>query len=135
VKMTVTIIEAGSLHNVVPDTCKFTIDVRLTECYTHQEILDIMQENMQSELKPRSMRLCASGIDKEHPIVARHLSMKRGVFGSATMSDQALMPFPSVKVGPGDSARSHTADEYITTQEIEQAITYYIRLLDGLTLK
>ena len=135
VKMTVTIIEAGSLHNVVPDTCKFTIDVRLTECYTHQEVLDIMQENMQSELKPRSMRLCASGIDKGHPIVARHLSMKRGVFGSATMSDQALMPFPSVKVGPGDSARSHTADEYITTQEIEQAITYYIRLLDGLTLK
>ncbi|MED9995668.1 MAG: M20 family metallo-hydrolase [Paludibacteraceae bacterium] len=134
VKLTVTMIEAGSQHNVIPDTCKFTADVRLTECYTHQEILDIMQANMQAELTPRSMRLRASGIAKEHPVVQQHLSMKRGVFGSATMSDQALMPFPSVKVGPGDSARSHTANEYIMESEIQQAIAYYVELLNGLQI-
>lgn len=134
VKMTVTMIEAGSQHNVIPDACKFTADVRLTECYTHQEVLDIMRANMQAELTPRSMRLRASGIAKNHPVVEQHLSMKRGIFGSATMSDQALMPFPSVKVGPGDSARSHTANEYILEEEVTQAIAYYINLLDGLAI-
>lgn len=134
VKMTVTMIEAGSQHNVVPDTCKFTADVRLTDCYTHQEVLAVMRANMHSDIEPRSMRLRASGIDKQHPVVCRHFSMKRGIFGSSTMSDQALMPFSSVKVGPGDSARSHTADEYIVVSEIEQAIAYYIQLLDGLMI-
>lgn len=134
VKMTVTMIEAGTQHNVVPDVCKFTADIRLTECYTHQEILDIMAAHMQAELTPRSMRLRASGIAQTHPVVQRHLAMNKGVFGSATMSDQALMPFPSVKVGPGDSARSHTADEYILTSEIEAAIAYYVALLDGLKI-
>lgn len=134
VKMTVTMIEAGTQHNVIPDTCKFTADIRLTERYTHQEILDIMQAHMQAELTPRSMRLRASGISQSHSVVQRHLAMKRGVFGSATMSDQALMPFPSVKVGPGDSARSHTADEYVLVTEIESAIAYYVALLDGLQI-
>ena len=134
VKMTVTMIEAGSQHNVVPDACKFTADIRLTECYTHQEVLDILQANLQASVTPRSMRLRASGISPQHPVVLKHLSMKRGVFGSSTMSDQALMPFPSVKVGPGDSARSHTTDEYIELCEIEQAIAYYVELLDGLMI-
>lgn len=134
VKMIVTMIEAGSLHNVIPDQCKFTADIRLTECYTHQEVLDIMKQHMGASLAPRSMRLTASGIPTSHPIVQRHLSMKRGVFGSSTMSDQALMPFLSVKVGPGDSARSHSADEYIMTHEVEDAIAYYVQLLDGLYL-
>lgn len=132
VKLTVTMIQAGGQHNVIPDSCKFTVDIRLTECYTHQEVLGIMQANMQADLQPRSMRLMASGIDSSHPIVCKHLSMKRDVFGSSTMSDQALMPFVSVKVGPGDSARSHSADEYIKTEEIEEAIHYYVALLDGL---
>ena len=134
VKLTVTMIEAGSQHNVIPDTCKFTADIRLTECYSHQEVLEIMQANMQAEVTPRSMRLRASGIDSNHPIVGKHLSMKRDVFGSSTMSDQALMSFSSVKVGPGDSARSHSADEYIKIVEIEEAIQYYITLLDGLKI-
>lgn len=134
VKLTVTMVEAGTQHNVIPDTCKFTADIRLNECYTHSEVLTILQENLQAEVKPRSMRLCASGIDTNHPIVQQHLSMKRGIFGSSTMSDQALMPFASVKVGPGNSARSHTANEFIYTTEIEEAIAYYIALLDGLQL-
>lgn len=133
VKLTVTMMEAGSQHNVIPDICKFTADIRLTECYTHQEVLDIMRANMQSDVMPRSMRLMASGTDDKHPVVQKHLSMKRGVFGSSTMSDQALMPFASVKVGPGNSARSHSADEYILVEEIEEAIQYYIELLDGLS--
>lgn len=134
VKLTVTMIEAGSQHNVVPDTCKFTADIRLTECYSHQEVLDIMRAHMQADIQARSMRLKPSGIEMNHPVVQKHLSMKRGVFGSSTMSDQALMSFPSVKVGPGDSARSHSADEYICISEIEEAIAYYIALLDGLVI-
>jgi acetylornithine deacetylase len=93
-----------------------------------------MQANMQAEVTPRSMRLRASGIAMDHPLVQKHLATHRGVFGSSTMSDQALMPFPSVKVGPGDSARSHSADEYIKADEITQAIEYYTLLLDGFIL-
>lgn len=135
VKLTVTMVEAGTQHNVIPAACKYTVDIRLNECYSHQEVLDILRENLQADVTPRSMRLCASGIAENHPVVKQHLSMKRGIFGSSTMSDQALMPFASVKVGPGDSARSHTANEFINTTEIEEAIAYYIQLLDGMQLE
>ena len=134
VKMTVSIIQAGTQHNVVPDNCSFTVDIRLNECYTHQEVFDIIGENVKSEISARSMRLKPSSTDMEHPFVKAYLSTGGEVFGSSTLSDQALLSVPSVKIGPGDSARSHTADEYIRLSEIEEAISIYTKLLDGLQL-
>lgn len=132
VKMSVTMVNAGRQHNVVPDKCDFVVDVRLNECYTHQQVLDIIRQHVKAEVRPRSMRLKPSGIDIDHPFVRRYIQMGVGnIFGSATMSDQALMPYTSVKIGPGDSARSHTADEYIRVSEIESAIDIYCNLLDG----
>ena len=113
VKMTVTIITAGSQHNVVPDTCRFTVDVRVTDEYTHEEVLEIVQQHVKSEVMPRSMRLQSSKIDLNSPIVQAGLSLGRQVYGSPTSSDQALLNIPSLKIGPGDSARSHSADEFI----------------------
>ena len=129
VKMSVTIIQAGTQHNVVPDECKFTIDVRSNECYSNQEILDEIGKNMHSEVKARSTRLNSSHIAPEHPLVQRCIAMKKAPFGSPTLSDQALMPFPSLKIGPGDSARSHTADEYIKISEIRDGIADYLQLI------
>ena len=129
VKMSVTIIQAGTQHNVVPDECKFTIDVRSNECYTNQEILDEIGQNLQSEVRARSTRLNSSHIAPEHPLVQRCIAMKKVPFGSPTLSDQALMPFPSLKIGPGDSARSHTADEYIKISEIRDGIADYLQLI------
>ena len=129
VKMSVTIIQAGTQHNVVPDECKFTIDVRSNECYSNQEILDEIGKNMHSEVKARSTRLNSSHIAPEHPLVQRCIAMKKVPFGSPTLSDQALMPFPSLKIGPGDSARSHTADEYIKISEIRDGIADYLQLI------
>ncbi len=134
VKMSVTMINAGTQHNVVPDTCSFVVDVRSNECYANQEIVDEVQANVQSEIKARSTRLNSSSIDKSHSLVKRGLEMGITTYGSPTLSDQCLMPFPSLKMGPGDSARSHTADEYIFIQEIEEAIKTYVDLLDGLKL-
>lgn len=135
VKMTVTMINAGRQHNVVPDKCGFVVDIRLNECYTHQQVLDTVRANIKAGAIPRSMRLKPSGIDIGHPFVQRYLQSGIGkIFGSSTMSDQALMPFTSVKIGPGDSARSHTADEYIYVSEIENAVDTYVRLLDGFSL-
>ena len=134
VKMTVSILQSGTQHNVVPDSCKFTVDIRLNECYTHQEVFDTIQENIKSEAKARSMRLKPSATDMEHPFVVEYLQTGGDVFGSSTLSDQALLSIPSVKIGPGDSARSHTADEFIRLCEIEQAIEMYTRLLDGLVI-
>ena len=128
VNMQVTIVNAGTQHNVVPDKCTFTVDVRLNECYTHQEVLDIIRDNVQCSVTPRSTRLKPSGISVEHPAVSKFKAMGGELFGSATMSDQALMPFPSVKLGPGDSARSHTADEYICKSEILEAGMVYVRV-------
>ena len=122
VKMTVTIINAGTQHNVIPDTCTFTVDVRSNECYTNQELLDRIREHVGSEVKARSTRLGSSGIDINHPLVQRIIAMGGKPFGSPTLSDQALMPFPSLKMGPGQSSRSHTADEYIELVEIREAI-------------
>lgn len=129
VKMTVTVIEAGKQHNVVPDECRFTVDVRTTDAYSNQETLDIIREHVACEVKERSTRLNPSGIPMEHPVVEAGLRLGRKTYGSPTLSDQALMPFPSVKIGPGDSARSHTADEFIYLKEIEEGIGLYIKLL------
>lgn len=134
VKMSVTMVHAGTQHNVIPDKCTFVIDVRSNECYTNEEIFDILKENMESELSARSFRLRSSGISPEHPIVKKCTEMGIGQFGSPTLSDQALMHFRSVKIGPGDSARSHTADEYIKLDEIRNAIERYMEMLDGLDI-
>lgn len=135
VKNTVTIVNAGTQHNVIPDTCTFTIDVRSNECYTNEEIFAYFQEHLTSELKARSFRLSSSRIDREHPFVKRCLEKGLKPFGSPTLSDQALMRFPSLKLGPGESSRSHTADEYIEIGEIENAIKLYVELLDGLEIE
>ncbi|MCC7465231.1 MAG: M20 family metallo-hydrolase [Saprospiraceae bacterium] len=129
VKMSVTVIQAGSQHNVVPDQCRFTVDVRVNEHYTLEEVLECMQAHMQSELKPRSLRMRPSLIPLDHPLVRAGLAIGRSYYGSPTTSDKALMPFPALKMGPGDSARSHTADEFIYCAEIEQGISIYIQLL------
>lgn len=129
VKMSVTMIDAGSQHNVVPDECRFVVDVRSTDAYSNQETLDIIKANVSSEVTPRSTRLNPSGIDINHPIVKAGSSLGRKTYGSPTLSDQALMPFPTLKIGPGDSARSHTADEFIYVNEIEEGIGLYIKLL------
>lgn len=134
VKLTVTQIEAGTQHNVVPDCCKFVVDVRTNECYPNESAFRLLQESFDCEIVPRSLRLNSSRISPEHPFVARCRMAGLEPFGSPTLSDQALMNFDSVKIGPGDSARSHTADEYILTDEIRQAIEMYVRLLDGLQL-
>lgn len=134
VKTTVTQIEAGYQHNVVPDSCKFVIDVRTQECYSNKEVVEILQQNTQSELTARSLRLNSSGIAVSHPIVQKGKELGLSHYGSPTLSDQALMPFTTIKIGVGDSARSHTADEYILRQEIEQGIDIYCQLLENLQL-
>ncbi|WP_456462462.1 M20 family metallo-hydrolase [Reichenbachiella sp.] len=134
IKKTVTLIEAGTQHNVVPDSCKFVVDVRTTDAYTNAETVKIIDELMDVDVKPRSIRLNSSGLSQDHPIVKRGESLGMKKYGSPTLSDQALMPFDTIKIGPGDSARSHTADEYIGIDEIENGIKGYIALLDGLEL-
>ena len=129
VKQTVTIIQAGTQHNVVPDACMFTIDVRSNECYTNEEIFAFFQEHLSSELKARSFRLSSSQIPLEHPFVQACIREGLKPFGSPTLSDQALMRFPSLKLGPGNSSRSHTADEYLKISEIDEAISLYGKIL------
>lgn len=134
VKMSVTILNAGTQHNVVPDRCTFTVDIRSNECYTNQELFKEIEQHIRCEAKARSFRLSSSHIDPSHPLVKRAVALGRTPFGSPTLSDQALMSFPSLKMGPGKSSRSHTADEYIMLREIEEAIPLYLELLDGLKL-
>jgi acetylornithine deacetylase len=132
-KMSVTVIETDNkAHNVVPAQCKFVVDCRVNELYTFEEMLDIIKANVQSEIKPRSTRLRSSAIGLNHPVVQAGLKMKRSYYGSPTTSDKALMAFPALKIGPGDSARSHTADEYIYIDEIKDGIELYIQLLNQL---
>lgn len=133
-KMTVTVINAGTQHNVVPDACHFIIDVRTNEYYKNQEVFEWIQDHVKSEVKARSFRLNSSRIDITHPLVKRCIDIGMEPFGSPTLSDQALMPFPSLKLGPGQSSRSHAADEYICLSEINHAIPTYINILDGLCL-
>ena len=132
--MNVTVIHAGTQHNVVPDRCEFVIDVRTNEYYRNEDVFNFLQENTKSELTARSFHLHSSCIDAAHPLVRRCVDMGLKPFGSPTLSDQSLMPFPSFKLGPGDSARSHSADEFICISEIQQALQVYIDLLDGLPL-
>lgn len=128
-KMTVTIINAGSQHNVVPATCTFTVDVRVTDAYTNEEVLKIIRTNVDCDVKPRSIRLKPSSIDKGHPLVQSGIALGRTTYGSPTTSDQALLSIPSVKVGPGDSGRSHMADEFIYVDEVAEGIELYIAML------
>ena len=131
VKMTVTsIFTENKAHNVVPDTCSFIVDIRVNELYTFDEILDILHQNLASEIKPRSKRLRSSMIPENHPITIAGTNMGKTMYGSPTTSDKALVGIPALKIGPGDSARSHTADEYIYLNEIEQGIAEYITLLE-----
>lgn len=129
--MNVTIINAGTQHNVIPDECRFTIDIRTNEFYRNEDVFSFLSSKMKSELKARSFRLSSSHISEDNPLIQRCKAMGMTPFGSPTLSDQALMPFPSFKLGPGQSARSHSADEYIGISEIEDAINTYISLLDG----
>lgn len=131
VKMSVTVIQAGSQHNVVPDECRFTVDVRVNECYTFEQVLAVIRANVRCSVEPRSLRMRSSIIPPEHPLVQAGLALGRTCYGSPTTSDKALMPFPALKMGPGDSARSHTADEFIFLTEIEGGIGLYVRLLEG----
>ncbi len=132
VKATVTIVNAGNAHNVVPDHSDFTIDVRTNEHYSNQEIVDIMQDLLEAEVQPRSLHLNSSSIPLNHPIVKAAEKEGSKLYGSPTVSDQALMPFNSVKIGIGDSLRSHTADEFIYIEELEKGIEKYIAILKHL---
>ncbi|MEN0004050.1 MAG: M20 family metallo-hydrolase [Bacteroidota bacterium] len=132
VKVSVTQVEAGSQHNVVPDACRFVVDVRTTECYSNEQVLAHLQAAVACQLTPRSLRLQPSGIPLDHPLVQAGQQLGMHTYGSPTLSDQALMPFPTLKLGPGDSARSHTADEFIYISEIEEGIETYIHLINQL---
>lgn len=134
INMTVTQIEAGWQHNVVPDECKFVVDVRPHEQYTNQEVVNRIREFVECDVNPRSMNLNASGTSLDHPFVLKAKELNIRTYGSQTMSDQAHMPFNTVKMGPGDTRRSHTADEFIYLDEIKEGIDIYIQLLDGLQI-
>ncbi|GJM27654.1 MAG: acetylornithine deacetylase [Cyclobacteriaceae bacterium] len=134
VKMTVTQIKAGQQHNVVPANCQFVVDVRTNEHYSNQQVVAFLQEHLKATVIPRSLRLNSSGISLDHPIVVKGLSMGIKYFGSPTLSDQALMDFPSIKIGPGKSSRSHTADEFVLLSEIREGIDTYINLLTDLNI-
>ncbi|MBD0279952.1 MAG: M20/M25/M40 family metallo-hydrolase, partial [Flavisolibacter sp.] len=136
VKMSVTVIETeNKAHNVVPAQCRFVVDIRVTDTYTHEEIMDIIRQHVNCTVTPRSMRLRSTRIAEEHPLVLAGKALGKKVFGSPTCSDKGLMPFPALKCGPGDSARSHTADEFIYVQEIEEGIEFYIALLNKVFLQ
>lgn len=130
VKMTVTVIETeNKAHNVVPSQCRFVVDVRVNELYTFEEILVAIRSNISAEVTPRSLRMRSTAIPADHALVKAGLNLGRTYYGSPTTSDKALMPFQTLKMGPGDSARSHTADEYIYIEEINEGIALYIQLL------
>lgn len=134
IKMSVTVIHAGQAHNQVPAECSFTVDIRATDAYSLEEILDTVKQHVACEVKPRSLRLRPSGIAANHPVVVAGKALGKKLYGSPTTSDQALIPTPSIKMGPGDSARSHSADEFIYVDEIESGINSYIALLEKIIL-
>lgn len=134
IKMTVTIINAGKQHNVVPAECHYTVDVRVTDKYSLEELLEVIKSNVKSEVTPRSLRMRPSGIAEDHPLVQAAIRLGINRYGSPTTSDQALIPTPSVKMGPGDSARSHSANEFIWAHEIPQGIDTYIKVLNEVIL-
>lgn len=132
VKMSVTVIHAGQAHNQVPSECMFTVDVRVTDAYSLEDILNQVKENISSIVTARSLRLKPSGIQEDHPLVRSAKTLEKKLYGSPTTSDMALIPVPSIKIGPGDSARSHSADEFIYLKEIEDGIELYIKLIENL---
>ena len=134
VKMTVTQIAAGTQHNVIPDTCTFVVDVRSNGLYTNEELLELIQAEAPCEVVARSTRLHGSAISAEHPLVKRGVAIGLPAAGSPTLSNQALCRFPTVKLGPGDSPRSHTADEYVHVADIDKAVDIYVKLLDNLSI-
>jgi len=134
VKMTVTGVQSGIQHNVIPDECKFTVDIRTNEFYTNETLFELISADCGAEVQARSFHLNSSRIDIEHPFIQRAIRLGSVPFGSPTLSDQAYMRFPSVKIGPGESNRSHTADEYIYTTEIADAISRYLALLSDLKI-
>lgn len=134
VKMTVTMVAAGSQHNVIPDRCTFTVDIRTTDAYANEEVMDTLRGLIGSDAQPRSLKRRASSIAADHPLVRAGLDVGLEPFGSPTMSDMALIPSPSVKLGPGLSERSHTADEYVEVAELERGIRVYRALLERLLL-
>jgi acetylornithine deacetylase len=129
IKMSVTVINAGQAHNQVPAECKFTVDIRVTDAYSLEEVLDTVKQNVSCSVNARSLRLRSSGVSEDHPVVKAGYKLGKKLYGSPTTSDQALIPVPSIKMGPGDSARSHSADEFIFTKEIEEGINSYVSLL------
>ena len=129
-KMTVTQIEAGNQHNVVPSVCHFVVDIRVNDHYSNAEVVDIVQKNVEVEVVPRSVRLNSSSIPREHPVVLAGERLGRVLYGSPTLSDQSNLTCPSLKLGPGDSLRSHTADEYLLVSELREGIDLYIKLLE-----
>ena len=131
VKLTVTQINGGSQHNVVPAKVDLVIDVRVNDCYSNKEIADILTQEAPCELKARSLRLNSSSIDKNHPLVQSGIALGRSTYGSPTLSDQAALSCQSLKLGPGDSTRSHSANEFIYVQEIEEGVALYIKILEG----
>jgi acetylornithine deacetylase len=134
VKMTVTQIDAGKQHNVIPAECHFVVDIRLTDRYTNKEVLDIIKKNVQVEVKERSLRHNSSSIPLDHPVVKAGIELGRKTYGSPTMSDQTALTCPSLKLGPGESVRSHSADEFIYLDEIKEGIEIYIELLRKVVL-
>ncbi len=134
VKITVTQISAGQQHNMIPDSCWFVVDVRTNEHYTNKEVFEVISSLIKSDVQARSFRLNSSGINNNHPLIKKGIKLGLKTFGSPTTSDQAVIPYPSVKIGPGDSVRSHTANEFIYKSEIRDGIKTYINLLEGLIL-
>lgn len=135
VKMTVTQINAGTQHNVIPDRCTFVADIRSNECYSNAQLLELIRANVACEVTPRSTRLNSSSIDAAHPLVRRAVELGRKPYGSPTLSNQALVGgIPTLKMGPGDTARSHTANEFVLVSEISEGIDLFTEMLDGLTL-
>ena len=132
IKMTVTQIQAGTQHNVVPDRCDFVVDIRVTDAYTHEEVLDIVRAHISSEAQPRSMNLRPSAINKGHPLLRAATAIGLPLVVSPTMSDQARLDMPSVKIGPGRSERSHTADEFVYLDEVRDGVRMYAALLNAL---
>lgn len=135
VKMSVTVVNTeNKAHNIVPSSCKFVVDIRITEVYSHEEVFETIRQNVVSQVMPRSMRLRSTGIAVDHPLVQAGMSLGKTCYGSPTSSDKALMHFPSLKCGPGDSARSHSADEFIFLNEIKEGIETYISMLNKVLL-
>lgn len=132
IHLTTTMIECGTQHNVVPDECRFVVDIRTTDAYTNEETVEVLRKALQSELTPRSTRIRASVISEEHPLVRAAIKAGASTFVSPTASDRTLMPFPALKIGPGDSSRSHTADEFVLLGEIEQGIQTYHTIIENL---